>query len=410
MGKASALSFFLFLAIVLAAAAQTKPPAPPTKPPAQPDKLSDTKTDAPLPPRRVALSTLDEVEGKNLDGWLKDLSDPDPCVRQKALVVIPAYGPSAMPHVPRIVECLDHTRPIGEDLGPRSMAIAALGVMDISEHDKPLVVQSLAYRLQNDPQAPARLQAAIALSRFGEEDGKLAIPGLIAGINDRASWEIRKASIMALRRIASDRRNGPNDRATRALSFLLNDPVHLVRIEAIQAVGYMDRPKDEALLKRLRSKLTELTNVTDHSSVNDIKCALWAHVSLMALVDKDKDKPTDDDVKAIRMYLSHKLPEVRFQAVLCVGTLGVKAKICTNEVIKLLKDKEPHLIGLAAWSLVSIGEKDPDVIQKMTEVTENKELPEYVRGEVKAALEALKNRKPEPVMSKEKDKEKPIKP
>lgn len=406
MGKASAFSFFLFLVIVLAAAAQTKPPGQPTKPPAQPDKLADTSSDKPLPPRRAVLSTLDQVEGKNLNDWLKDLSDPDPCVRQKALVVIPAYGPSAMPHVDKIVACLDHSQNHpGEDLGPRSMAIMALGVMDISEHDKPLVVQALAYRLQNDPQAAARLQAAIALSRFGEEDGKLAINALCQGINDRASWEIRRASIQALRRIASDRKNGPDRRATVALSYLLSDPVYLVRIEAIQAVGYMDRPKDDAMLRKIRTKLTELTHVTEKSAVNDIKCALWSHVSLIALVDKDK--PVEDEVKAIKRHLLHELPEIRFQAVLCVGTLGVKAKICTNDLITLLKDKEPSIIGLAAWALVSIGEKDPDIIQKMTEVSENKEQPEFVRGEVKAALEALKNRKPEPVMTKDKDKPKP---
>ena len=108
---------------------------------------------------------------------------------------------------------------------------------------------ALANRLEHDEQHAAKLAAAMSLTRFGEE-GKPAINALISGINDTGSWQIRKASILALRRIGGDKKDGPNPRATDSLSIIaLHDPAFEVRIEAIQAIGYMDKPRDHSRLR-----------------------------------------------------------------------------------------------------------------------------------------------------------------
>ena len=119
-----------------------------------------------------------------------------------------AFGPVATVAVPAIVDrCLD------TDSSPRVKAVIALSLLDIQDKDRPKVIEALNKRLEdNDPQSVVRDHAAVALSRFGEE-AKAAIPGLVKATADPSSFEIRRAAISALRRIARDPKAGPDPRA-----------------------------------------------------------------------------------------------------------------------------------------------------------------------------------------------------
>ena len=352
-----------------------------------------------MPKARAFLGTFDEIEGKNLPQWANDLLDKDPSVREKAISVIPVYGPSATQLIPQIIECLDPNTARGKDLGTRVTAIQALGVMELPESEKTHVVIALANRLEHDGQDAARLAAALSLTRFGEE-GKPAINALISGINDTGSWRIRRASILALRRIGSDKKEGPQSRATDSLSILaLHDPAFQVRIEAIQAIGYMDKPKDKVRLERVHRALMGLTNVNANTKDNDIILAMWAHVSMMALTEV-----TDKEIKDITQHLSSPALEVRGQGLLCMGTLGMKAKSAAPDVVKMLKDKDLGIVILACWTLASIGEDSPRVLDAMTELAGQKDLREDAREQVKAAIEAVKKRKTEAITEKPGDK------
>ena len=351
------------------------------------------------PQVRAYLNTFEEIEGKNLPQWANDLLDKDPSVREKAISVIPVYGPSAAQLIPQIIDCLDPNTDMGRDLGPRVTAIQALGVMEIPESEKTHVVIALANRLEHDGQDAAKLAAALSLTRFGEE-GKPAINALILGINDTGSWRIRRASILALRRIGGDKKDGPHPRATDSLSILaVRDPAFQVRIEAIQAIGYMDKPRDKARLDRVHGALKSLTNVNANSKDNDIILAMWAHVSMMALTEV-----TEREIKQITQHLSSPSLDVRGQALLCMGTLGMKAKSAAPDVVKMLKDKDLGIVILACWSLASIGEDSPRVLDAMTELAEQKDLREDAREQVKAAIEAVKKRKTEAITEKPGDK------
>jgi HEAT repeat protein len=367
----------LGVCIALAPAQEKTPDKPPADPPTEK-----------MPPVKATLSATEQVEGKTLAEWLQDLTHEDPSIREKALCVIPIYGASAASHVPTIVSHAKND----PDLGPKVRAIIALGVMEISKEDVRKVVDVLSEVLsKRDEQLAAKLQAALALSRFDAEEGKPAISALIAGVNDNGSWQIRKASILALRRIGSNKTNGPDKFATFALKTLaLRDPAFHVRIEAIQALGYMDKPHDLQRYKDLLSALDSLTKVNERSSANDQILAMWSQVSYMAL-----DKVTEERIGHIARNLTSKHLSVRGEAVLCIGTLGMKAKTCVPDLTKRIADNKEDLgiVITSCWALVSIGDKDPKALDAMEERAKSKDTPAPARDQMMAAVEALKNSK-----------------
>ena len=389
--------FYVSAALPAPAAEQPEPPAKAPEPPAK------------LQPR-MYFSPGEEVEGRTLAEWAERLRNPDDSVREKAISIIPLYGHAASHLVPDLVECLDPKKPLGEDLGPRVKAIMALGVMEIQSEHVPKVVLALAKVLREDPQHAAKLQAALTLTRFGPEDAgrdarKEAVAALAGGANDRGSWQIRKASILALRRLGSDAKRGPEPVATRALLQLVRyEKIYYVKLEAIQALGYMDKPPDAALHQSVLEALRVVTG--DRSSGGKVM-SMWAYVSLMAL-----DKVTDEGIKHITKNLDSTVLEERGQAVLALGTLGMKAKPAVPDLVRMLQDKDNGIVIAACWALVSVGERDAKALAAMEELSKRKDLDERVREQVLRALDELKNRpkselfpsvKDEPKKDKEKE-------
>src|SRR5262249_31783145 len=95
----------------------------------------------------------------------------------------------------------------------------------------------LLNNLLEDSQSLVRFHAALALGSVGP-DAKVAIPRLIAHSKEYSTWEVRKASVMALGSVAA-----PSDSKTfaplpvfRALQHALNDKSHQVRLEAALAL------------------------------------------------------------------------------------------------------------------------------------------------------------------------------
>lgn len=355
------------------------------------------KEAADKPPMPQFKSAVEEVEGKTLDQWVADLKDGDPSVREKAIMIIPAYGPSASSQVPKLVELCRHD----QDLGPRSKAIMALGVMDIQKEDVAKVVEVLSEILEKRGEdLAAKLQAALALTRFNnEEAGRRAIPALIAGVNDSGSWQIRKASILALRRIGGDKKDGPHRDVSLTLAFRAKrDQAYQVRLEAIQALGFMGTPKDGATARSVILTLEGLLQVNENALPNDQILAIWARVSMMALTEvKEKD------LKEITKTLTSKHLAVRGESVLALGTLGVKAKPAVPDLIRALDDKDLGVALLACWALVSIGDKDRKAIDGMEQLRDKKDQKPLAKEEINAAIEALKNSKKAEFVEPKKD-------
>ena len=68
-------------------------------------------------------------------------------------------------------------------------------MLEVPPRHKAAVVEALVKRMNYDTQAAVRLQAAMALGKFGADAKEVAIPGLLSGTRDQYSWEIRKAAI-----------------------------------------------------------------------------------------------------------------------------------------------------------------------------------------------------------------------
>lgn len=113
-----------------------------------------------------------EVGGKLLRDWVIDLRSADPSLREQAIRAIASFGPNAREAIPQLVE-----RMADRDSSPRMRAVLAIKYMDYYDKDIPKVVDGLAKRVSEDPQAAIRYEALMALGRFNyQEGGRTALP------------------------------------------------------------------------------------------------------------------------------------------------------------------------------------------------------------------------------------------
>ncbi len=325
---------------------------------------SDSTSLSPAP------SPVEKVGDKKLSQWIADLRNSDPSVREEAIRMIILFGPSAAEAVPALLDRLHDA-----DTSPRAKAIVALALIKINDADRSRVVAALGEKLQTDLQAVVRYNAAMALSMIGK-DTRGALPGLLHGMEDQGSWEIRRASIAAVIE-AGATKTGPDPRATRALLTAVEDRAAQVRLEAVLALGQMGRPDDGVLLDHTLRVLKSMT--ADKDKTVDI----WARLSQMALMDKVDDVDLQYLSKCAKIG---ELSRVRVQAVRALGVVGIKTKTVVPQLIDLLADKDAAVAGNACIALGGIRDPGPNVEKALTDLSLNKEAEEEVK---KAALKAL---------------------
>src|SRR5262249_3359287 len=184
------------------------------------------------------------IAGKSLDEWIKELKHRDPSVRENAIRTLPMFGPSARKAVSAVIDMANNDR---EDVSLRVNSCISLMTLEIPNREESAAIRALVKRMTLDQQAVVRLHAAMALGRYEEStDRKEAIPGLITSTKDSGSWEIRKAAINSLARVAKDKQMGPDPKATVAVLEVLNrEYCAKVRLEAVMALGAMGKPNNE---------------------------------------------------------------------------------------------------------------------------------------------------------------------
>jgi HEAT repeat protein len=343
---------------------------------------ADDKPPAKLEPKETPAPTnVAEIEGKNLQDWMRDLKHDDPSVREKAIRAIILFGPQATIAVPDLVDrCMD------TDASPRVRAVIALTVIDIQEKDRSRVIEALNRRLmEDDPQGIIRFHACLALTRFGDE-AKAAIPGLAKAVSERSSFDTRRVAIVALRKIARDPKNGPDARATNALLGRLvpdAEPAMEVKIEAMIGLGVMGRPADKALLKKVETTLEAYKN-----SQNKL-LSIWAWYGLMAHSEVD-----DKGLDAICKNAASRDVVIRVHTATALGTLASKARNHVEVLIKMLDDKDGEVFVAACGALVNIGgENAKKALTKIAEAKDDMDpKPDPARKLVaQTSLKALDN-------------------
>jgi HEAT repeat protein len=289
-------------------------------------------------------SAITEVGGKTFRQWADDLKNPDASVREEAIRALVMFRRDAQRAVPLIVDRLED-----RDASPRVKAAIALGMIEIPKDEVPRVTRALGQRLLQDSQSIVRYYAATALVNFAE-DARYGQAGLVKGVSDPATWEIRHACVSALRTAGRDAGGGPSPDVEYALINALHDPTYRVRLEAILAIGSLGRPADRTLFARVIQALT------DRIADRDPAVKIWAYVALMVI-----DEVTEKSLHPVVKYLKHNDPKVRVEAARGLGAMGNKIKgkwVAEVEpaLLATLDDNEPTVVGNAARALLEIEE------------------------------------------------------
>jgi HEAT repeat protein len=316
-----------------------------------------------------------EIAGKSLKDWMQDLKHTDPSVREKAIRMIPQFGPPARDAIPLLLDrCHDR------DGVPRVRAVMALSVIEVKKEDVPKIVDELGRILAGDNQSIIRYHAAMGLVRFSSEAGRV-LKELITGTHDQWAYDIRRASVVALRQAGMEKDKGPNPRATNALLEALKDSVADVRMEAVIGLGSMGKPSDPALLATVMRALNHTVDFERDKSV-----VIWGHVAIMAL-----EEVTDKHLKPIIKLLKNPDLEVRCVAARAIGTMGTKAKSAIPDLIEMLHDKEPLAVVAACMALVQMGDPGERAISALNDLMQRNKDNEDMRLFIQAALDQIKS-------------------
>src|SRR5262249_40043314 len=134
-----------------------------------------TMDKVPTPP------SINEVDGRGLDAWLRDLREKDAGTRLEAVNAVMLF---TGPHGSKVVDALLE-RAAEPDSSVRIRACIALTVMEFEKGEIPKIVKAMGQRLDfptkshdgPEPQSIVRFHAATCLYRYGDK-AQPAIPYL----------------------------------------------------------------------------------------------------------------------------------------------------------------------------------------------------------------------------------------
>jgi HEAT repeat protein len=356
-------------------AAQTRPAAPKATPPAtqKPNTTPPANQPAANPNPSPATGPT-EVGGKTLEQWVKEIDHPDPSVREHAIRMVLMFGPNARKAIPALVK---QVRSLN-DLSPQANAIIALSVLGPAapEFAKD-VVDALTVAVDN-PQGIIRYQAATALGNMGPV-ARTAVPKLANHVNDRASWEIRKAACFALGSVGRDEQGMPDMRALAALVDAAKDYSKEVRMEALQGLINLGPPAS-GNVSQMRNLLEGRLKYDQDKSVT-----IWVRVAIMRL---DEKAINDANLSIIAKQMKGTDVDIRIQAARALGYIGYPARSKLPELIEALKDEEPLMVQQVCWSIVRMGADAEKALPSLETLLSHKD--GNVKASAKAAIEDIK--------------------
>jgi HEAT repeat protein len=253
------------------------------------------------------------IGGKKYSEWLQDLRVTDPALKESAIQAMIMYA--SQPQYAKIIQKEVGPSLIGilndtfSDVSIKVNAALAVGTILLDEKDMDRGVSSLT-RLLSDNESVVRLYATTALSNLGSDDrapvqslARKAIPSMVPMVKDKASWEIRRAAVVGLTRMAWDKtvkEGGPDARAFRALTTAVGDRCLQVRQEAAKGflyIGppYFDPKKGGSTKEDLLKAVEALEGLL---SQHDKSTAILARVAILRI-----DPPRLNNPQAVDKYI-----------------------------------------------------------------------------------------------------------
>jgi HEAT repeat protein len=340
--------------------------------------VSPTAAQPPNTPSSPSNSSVpQQILGKTLDEWIRQIDNPDPSVREHAIRVAMLFGPSARRAIPALVRQVTNTN----DFSPLANAIIALGQLMTAEKDPAYArsaVDALTQAL-NHQQAIIRYQAATAIRNCGQW-ARPAVPKLAQMINDRSSWETRQAVCYALGTAGRDEQGYPNILALRALVDAIDDPSKEVRAAALQSIISLGPPtaaNDLATMKNLLEKRLK----TD----KDKACVIWVRVAIMAA---DPKLINDANLTVISKLLKDPELEVAMQAARALFFIGRESKSRLDDLVDALKHENPRMREQVIQTIERIGPAAERALPALETLT--KDPDEAVAKAAKAAIATIK--------------------
>jgi HEAT repeat protein len=305
----------------------------------------------------------DQVAGKNLAGWLKELREAtDPGVREAAVRVIPMFGPPARsPSLKPLIAALTRET----DPGVRTVIVDTLGIIGADTPDEGKdIAEALGLILINKsgPGSPIRLNVIRGLTNYGTQAAS-ALANILAVKTDPA-WETRRAIAHALGRIAypTDPVRGPATNVLNALSTdYLKDASAAVRVEAAQSLillgppGYRPpNPNNPADPGDYAVKVKPYLDaaVSALKVEKDKGAQIWLQFLVMRY---DGSQVTESNVRAIANHIAGDDLDARVQALNALVMLQDKAVPAVPAITGLLKSDDPSTRAMAINTLTALG-------------------------------------------------------
>jgi HEAT repeat protein len=391
------------------------PPLPKDPPPdAQPPK--DPPPEKPKEPQWPK-----EINGKDVAGYVKDFTDPDPSVRERAVRTLPNFGPDARKGTGKALLKVmqgDSSR-AGRDPGVRVaayVAAAALGFED--EADTREAIRLLANGASAAADGSAtRLNAVQTLATFGPK-ADAAVGNLIGPPLLDVSYETRRSVAFTLGRIAFNEQSGPSRRAIGALhGTLITDQCVIVRLEAMQSLvllgpPWLPRPgapplkdvKDPKDAPKPDEKDAAVTVAAVKARLglaggsrpleNDRQVEIWARLVLMRF---DPKEVNDANLTAIARHIGSADLGTKLQALSALGLMGEAAEKKLEDVVRALEETDPLVVETAVTTLVKMGTAAKPAIPELEKLRTRgtrKEEKEFYQNLADTAIKMIKGAKP----------------
>jgi HEAT repeat protein len=359
----------------------------------EPDKKEPDKKEAPKLPE---IKWPTDVNGKSIGDVLKDVDSTDPTIREFAVGTLLLFGPPTQKE--NVSKVLLRRMRVETDPGVRFAVFRAVGQIPFeNEADTKEALRLLANVVDTSATGGAsRFHAVQTIAMFGPK-GESCITALTGTAMKDTAYETRRNIALALGRVGSNERTGPNMKALTALAdHFARDESAAVRMEALQSLLLLGPPwaevhkPDDKTLPKVDTKSADVIIKYMKLRVGDPKAKtvglekdkqveIWARLVLMAF---DPKEINDDNLDAIARYLSGAEPGIRIQALQAMGLLGEKASRKITDVVRLLEEKEAPLAQTVAsvQVLMAMGAGAKPAVPNLTKMLNEK----------KKALEAKK--------------------